>query len=393
MEKSYTTRIDPIGKKHYRIVINLGKDPVTGTYKKKRKDVHGDRPQAEAVLLEMLNELYAPPVAEPPKTKISDQPLGDFLIYWVDLIAKKSLEKNTYQSYRWEIENHMIPNIGHIPLSELVPMHIQTFYDYKSEAGRLNGSGGLSNRSIKYKHSILNQALMKAEDLELIEKNPCAKADVPKDKKTQKEKMAVLSKDKLRELLEAIIEHNDYHLIFTAAYTGMRISELLGLRWLDILWDQKQIRIEMTMHVLNNGEFEHRPRTKNKTSTRTIDVTDNVLNVLRNHRKQQMEMALFNKLNLVFPNTNPKKLGLPQNRKNVSHRWANLAAKMGHKGMRFHDLRHTHATILLEAGEMLKAVSERLGHADELTTTRLYGHVRPAKAVATAEKFDQLINS
>ncbi|QNB45881.1 tyrosine-type recombinase/integrase [Thermanaerosceptrum fracticalcis] len=389
----YTSRIDKIGEKHYRIVINLGRDPKTGTYKKKRKDVHVSRPEAEAILRQMLDELENPP------KKYSEQLTADFLINWVDTIAKPDLEKNTYDSYRWEIEKHINPCIGHIPLSELTPLHIQTFYSYKTEAGRLDGKGGLSNRSIIYIGTILNQALNKAVDLELIEKNPCDSVKPPRDKnkKRKKEEMVILSKEELKTFLENTRKHIDWPLIHTAAYTGMRQSELLGLRREDILWKEKKIRVTMTLHRHEDGKYEHRPRTKNETSTRIIPVTRRVLAVLRWHLWKQSRK--LKGLNGSSKNNDLSKIlvfldsqGNPIDRKNLSHRFSNLAAKYGHKGMRFHDLRHTHATILLAAGEMINAVSERLGHADIQTTLNIYGHVLPKKALDTAQKFEQLLS-
>ncbi len=397
MGRRYTTNITKIAKDHYRITINLGKDPETGTYKKKRRDVHGTRPEAEAIRDEMVDEL------EQPEGQYSSQLLGDYLFHWVDTIAKSNLEQNTYESYRWEIEKHIIPSLGHIPLCELIPLHIQTFYSYKSEAGRIANEAsedkpkdkkedkpnGLSNRSVEYKHSILNQALKYAvKPLKLIPENPCEGIKPPKSKATSKEKMVVLTSKQLRDFLINITDHRDYAEIFVDSYTGMRISELLALRWIDVLWDEKRIRVEMTLHKLNDGTFEHRPRLKNK-KPRIIDVTDNVISVLRQHQKHLLSEGILNNQNgLVFPDEN----GMPQDRKNLSKRFKNIAAKMGHKGMRFHDLRHTHATILLEAGEMLNAVSERLGHSDPSTTSRIYAHVLPGKSRATADRFEQLIS-
>jgi integrase len=387
MDMPYTSRIDTIGPRHYRIVINLGRDPQTGKYKKKRKDVHGTRQEAEAVRDKLIAELENP--QKPP----SEQPLGEYLLYWIDTIARPDLEKNTYESYRWRIEKHINPSLGHIPLCALEPIHIQTFYSYKAEAGRLKGEGGLSNRSIVYLHAILKEALDKAVDLDLIPKNPCEKVKPPRDKKRKARDMVILSKQELREFLAGCKGHRDYALIFTAAYTGMRQSELLGLQWDDILWQEKAIRVKKALHRLDDGTYEHRDRTKNETSSRVIKVTDEVLAVLKEHKKRQLELQLAsggkykNELNLVF--TTPE--GTPEDRTNVYHRFANLAAKLGHEGMRFHDLRHTHATILLSEGEMVNAVSERLGHADEATTLRIYAHVLPSKAEETAERFARLL--
>lgn len=384
----YTSRIDKVGKGHYRIVINLPRDPETGKYKKKRKDVHGTREEAEELLRQMIAEL------ENPRKPPSEQPLGEYLLHWLNTIAKPNLEKNTYDSYLWEIEKHIIPSLGHIPLCTLEPYHIQTFYSYKAEAGRLDGKGGLSNRSVNYLHSILNQALDKAVDLELIPKNPCAKVKPPRDKKSRTQKMVVLSKEELKKFLAGCQGHRDYALIYVAAYTGMRQSELLGLQWDDILWQEKAIRVKKALHRLDDGTYEHRPRTKNETSSRIIPVSDGVIAVLREHRKNQLEAQLAsggkykNELNLVF--TTPE--GKPEDRTNVYHRFANLAAKLGHKGMRFHDLRHTHATILLADGEMINAVSQRLGHANVSTTLEIYGHVLPRKAEETAKRFEKLMS-
>lgn len=384
----YTSRIDKIKPGHYRIVINLGRDPTTGTYKKKRKDVHGTREEAEEIMRALIAELESP--QKPP----SEQPLGDYLLHWVDTIAKPNLERNTYESYRWEIEKHIIPSLGHIPLCALEPFHVQTFYSYKAEAGRLKGKGGLSNRTLNYLHSILRQALDKAVDLELISKNPCDKIKPPRDKQAKVRKMVVLSKEELKKFLASCRDHQDYALIYVAAYTGMRQSELLGLQWDDILWQEKAIQVRNALHLLDDGTFEHRPRTKTETSSRIIPVSDGVLAVLKEHRKSQAEAKLAsggsykNELSLVFPDEK----GKPQDRRNVYHRFENLAAKLGHKGMRFHDLRHTHATILLADGEMINAVSQRLGHANVSTTLEIYGHVLPKKAEETAKRFERLLS-
>lgn len=410
-----TGHVEEIKKnQHYRLVVNLEKDesgPKT-KYPKKRKDVRcGGKREAESLLKEWIDELE-----QPPAKSFSETPTGDFLLHWVDTIAKPNLERNTYEGYRWRIEEHLKPSIGHIPLCELTPMHIQTLYSYKLEVGRLENEKargketsatkkakskktdkkedkpkGLSNRSVEFLHTILNQALNVAVDLELIPKNPCVKIKPPKNRKSQKEKMVVLASKELRNFLSRITDHDDYAEIYTDAYTGMRISELLALQWSDILWDQKKINIDKTIHKLANGEFELRPRTKNK-KPRVIDVTDSVLYVLKQHRKQQMTAGtLNNEYNLVFPDNNKFK-GMPQDRKNLYHRFVNVASKMGHKGMRFHDLRHTHATILLEAGEMPNAVAERLGH-DVNTLLKTYAHVLPSAARKIADRFEELMNS
>ncbi len=382
----FTSRIDKVDKNHYRIVVNLGHDPTDRRYKKKQKDVHGTKAEAELVLQSWIEELQ-----QAPKT-LSSQTIGQFLMHWVDTIAKPELERNTYDSYRWELEKHIVPSLGHIPLCEIAPIHVQTFYSYKAEAGRLDGKGGLSNRTITYHHAILNQALASAKVLKLIEENPCDVVKPPRDKRNASEKIGVvLTKDELGSVLIRLRGHRDYALIYAAAFTGMRQSELLGLQWDDILWDTKQIRVRKAMHRHRSGEYEHRARTKNKTSSRIIKVTDDLMVVLREHRKEQMQALLAagsdRSSNLVFPDLD----GSPQNRLNVYHRFRNIITKLGHKGMRFHDLRHTHATILLASGVMINVVSKRLGHANVDTTLGIYAHVLPEFENNAADTFADLV--
>lgn len=383
----YTSNIRKIGKNHYRLTVNLGFDQASGGYRKKQRDVRGTKPEAEAVLQEWLNELQQGPA------KTSKQPVGEYLLHWVNTIAKPDLEQNTYESYRWQIENHINPSIGHIPLSDLEPLHVQDMYSYKAETGRLVGKTGLSNRSITYIHAILRRGLESAKTLKLISENPCDTVKPPRDKRGQREKMVVLSKAELVKFLANIVDHRDYFLVYTAAYTGMRQSELLGLSWSDILWDKRLIDVHSAIHLHEDGEYEHRTRTKNVTSTRTVPVTELLLDVLREHRENLRSInkaagRKFNESGLVFPDLDGYS---PQNRKNLSHRYSNLAAKHGHEGMRFHDLRHTHATILLASGVMVNVVSKRLGHSDPQTTLRIYGHVLPEYESDAAERFDALL--
>jgi len=383
----YTSNIRKIDKNHYRLTVNFGFDQNAGKYKKKQRDIRGTKPEAEAALQAWLNELQQGPDKE------SRQPLSEYLLHWINNIAKPDLEQNTYQSYRWQIENHINPVIGHVPLAELEPMHIQDLYSYKTESGRLVGESGLSNRSITYLHAILRRGLEKAKTLKLISENPCDSVKPPRDKRTQREKMVVLSKAELVKFLANIVGHRDYFLVYTAAYTGMRQSELLGLSWSDILWDKRLIDVHSAIHLHEDGEYEHRTRTKNVTSTRTVPVTDQLLNVLKEHRENLRSVhkaagRKFNESGLVFPDLDGYS---PQNRKNLSHRYSNLATKHGHEGMRFHDLRHTHATILLASGVMVNVVSKRLGHSDPQTTLRIYGHVLPEYESDAAERFEKLL--
>lgn len=196
-------------------------------------------------------------------------------------------------------------------------------------------------------------------------------------------KWVVLDAKQLSEFLEESKDHRDYAIVYTAAYTGARQSELLGLTWDKVNWDEKTITIDHALHLDDESEdgFEHRPRTKNETSTRTIDVSERVLKVLQEYKKSQIDSPL------VFTEPN----GDPINRHNLTHRFSNLVKRLGYPIMTFHHLRHTHATILLSDGAYINEVANRLGHADPKITFSIYGHVLPNKKQTLANRFDELL--
>lgn len=255
----------------------------------------------------------------------------------------------------------------------------------------------------------------------MIETNPCDTVKPGRDRRKQGtgEEIMFLSKEKLSEFIKGCRGHRDFAIIYTAAVTGARQSELLGLTWDDINWDDKSISIHMTLHKLQDGTYEHRPRTKNISSTRMISITDADLAVLTQQHAKQAKQKLAigskwqNKYNLVFTNDD----GTPMDRRNLSHRFTNLSINLleppkiktpkadksqppkekvlneKRNHFTFHGLRHTHATILLSDGEFINVVSERLGHSDVDTTLKTYGHVLPKKREDVAERFANLVMS
>ena len=393
-DAKFTGWITKRGPGYYQAVVNIGRDPESpGKYKTMSKSIRGSKPEAQAYLREWLSRLEE---AET-KTEPSSMLLSEWLLEWVDDIAQNDLERNTYLSYRWEIEKHIIPMIGSAPISELLPSDLQKFYSYKAKNGRITSEGGLSNRSIIYIHTILNQALKKAVELELIPKNPCEKVKPPRDKKRNRKSendFIALDADELKAFLNLCKGHRDYNIIYIAAFTGARQSEILGLRWQDVDWEGKSINISMTMHRYKKGLFEHRPRTKNDSSKRSIALTTDDMSVLKAQEIKQKEEKLAhgagwdNQYDLVFTEAS----GQPVDRHNLLTRFQTLARHFGKPDLTFHGLRHTHATILLSDGEYINAVSERLGHSDVNTTLREYGHVLPKKKEDIAERFSRLLS-
>lgn len=198
---------------------------------------------------------------------------------------------------------------------------------------------------------------------------------------------------KLAAFLKVIEYHQDYSVIFVAAYTGARQSELLGLTWDNMLESESSLRIEKALHKTyeeeEEEEFELRDRTKNETSTRTISVSEKVLFALNLHREKQEEKGIgVGPKDYIFTESN----GSPMDADNLSSRYRKLAGKHGYAGMTFHHLRHTHATILLSDGAYINEVAQRLGHADPRVTLSTYGHVLPKRVHSLANRFDSLLD-
>ena len=380
VKKRLKGKVYKLSDNYFKLVVNLGFNADTGKYERKVKRFHGTKREAELYLREWIEALEADLAGERPKPVVS---LADWLRKWCDDYARPNWEQNTYRRAKGIIENNIVPYAGHISIGDLLPVHLKDLYSYLS--------GDLSARTVRYVHTIIKQALKEALMLELIERNPAEKVTPPKDKSRSEKNWVVLSAEDLKGFLAGCQGHRDFALIYTAAYTGARQSELLGLTWDNILWDEPAIKICTTLHRAGKGEYEHRGQTKSRTSERIIDISPDVAEVLKEHRKIVLERHLRAgiRTDLVF--TEPD--GSPMNAGNLAHRFSNLARKLGYPGMTFHHLRHTHATILLSSGVYVNAVSERLGHADPSITLSIYGHVLPKDRKTLAHKFQAIMNN
>jgi integrase len=172
---------------------------------------------------------------------------------------------------------------------------------------------------------------------------------------------------------------NDYrHIAYVLAiFTGMRKGEILGLRWSDVDWDRKTLQVVQTVYkTLNEAPSIQTPKTAG--SVRSISVPDNVLDELKTHRKKQNALRL--KFGSAYHNNDlicPRPDGKPMDPRGMNEHFEEMCKKSGMQKIRFHDLRHTHATIMLKLGEHPKVVSERLGHKDVHITLNTYSHVLP----------------
>jgi integrase len=372
------------GKNSYSIAISLGKDPTTGQYKYQWTTVKGTKKEAEKRLSELLHQLDNGTFMKPGKTT-----LGEYLEKWLKDYVWTNLAPRTAEGYESIIRCHLVPALGSIPLTQLKPEHLQRYYSEKLSGGRHDGKGALSRTTVSHHHTCIHRALKMALQWGLISRNP---ADAITPPRPQRSDIHTMNEDDLNTFLEAAQKTPYYILFYLALFTGMRRSELLALRWCDVDLLLCQVYVTRGLHHLRTGEIVFRaPKTAK--GRRMVFLSPSAALLLQEHRgtqevQQTMLGAPLRDDDLVFSQLSGGPL-LPDT---VSHAWTKISKRVGLK-LRFHDLRHTHATLMLKSGAHPKIVSERLGHATVAFTLDTYAHVVPGLQEAAAKAFDDSLKS
>ena len=363
-----------------RLKVSLGKNQLTGKYESYYETFHGNRTEAQKRLRQILTDLDRGLFTKPGKTT-----LADYLNTWLQDYCKPSLSPRTVQLYSYVCRVHLIPSIGKITLTELRPQHLQTLYSDKLSAG-------LSPRTVQICHVVLHKALKNAVRINLLSRNVAEAVDKPK---TQRTEMRPMTEDDLTRFLDTARQGHYYALFYTYLFTGMRRSELLAVRWCDADLATMQISVSRTMQYLsgvkNHVTFKE---PKSKHSRRLIALSPSTVLIMREHRAAQdnarrsLDLPPTADTDLVFSRWDGSPL-LPDS---VTHAWVKLVRKCGLRGIRLHDARHTHATIMLKQGIHPKIVQERLGHSTISTTLDTYSHVAPGLQQAAAMAFDDILH-
>lgn len=372
-------------KDSYTIVLNLGNDPTTGKRKQQWISIKGTKKEAEKKLSELLNQIDTGSFVKPGKLT-----LGDYLERWLKDYAKPNLAPRTYEGYDTVTKRHLIPRLGKLPLTQLKPEHIQKYYADMLINGRYDGKGGLNPLTVTKHHLVLHCALEQAIKWALINRNP---ADAVSPPATQQKEIHAMNENEVHIFLEAAKGTVYYELFYTALYTGMRRSELLAIRWSDVDLLLCQISVNRSLHQLHDRSIIIR-QPKTAKGRRMIALSPSLSLLLKQLKEKQMiqKMMLGTILkedDLIFSQEDGSPL-LPDT---VSHAWVKLARKTGLKGIRLHDARHSHASLLLKNGVHPKVVQERLGHASIQITLDTYSHVVPGLQEAAAKSFDKLLEN
>ena len=361
-------------KESWSIVLDIGREPSTGKRRQQWISVKGTRKDAERRLTELLAQLDGGGFVRPAKASV-----GDFIVQWLDTYAANQVRPRTLESYKQRAK-HLIVGLGHIPLSELRPGHIQAYYASKSDS--------LSGGTLVKHHNLIREALSHAVKWGLLARNVAEAVDAPRPSRRE---MQALTSEKVHYLLGSCRDTAWHPMIHTLIWTGLRRSELLGLRWKDVDIDLASLHIVQGLHQLNDGKFIiQEPKTAKGRRAVALAPTSCIL--LRAHReRQEADAELLGKpLNsdtLVFGHLD----GTPRAPATLTHAFSKLARRIGLFGVRLHDLRHTHASLLLQQGVHPKIVSERLGHANIQITLDTYSHLLPGMQEAAADAFDKAL--
>jgi len=306
--------------------------------------------------------------------------LEAYLNDWLKTIPM-SLRPKTIKQYTTIVRLHILSYLGAVRLRDLRPDMIQKLYNSKLAAG-----SGV--RTVQMIHAVLHKSLNQALKLGLVTRNPSNAVSKPKLIRTE---MKVLNDTQVRTLLLAASETEYYALFYIAVSTGLRQGEILGLKWSDLDWGTRHLKIQRQLQrVGGKGLIFCEP--KSRAGRRTIVLGRSAIDALRKHFKnQQLQRQAAGdewiETDLIFTSS----IGTPLDHRNVFRIYKELLKTAGLTDMRFHDLRHTAATIMLQQNVHPKVVQERLGHSDISLTLNTYSHVMPGMQEEAADKIDEVL--
>jgi integrase len=345
------------GKDSWQLQIYTGLGP-DGKPRRHYETVHGHKADAQRRLRELLTSLDKGVYTPPGRLTVADH-----LNNWLKGYVRTNCSPRTLEGYQAIIERHLIPALGSIQLKHLNPQAIQNYYSQACE--------NLSARTVYHYHRVLFQSLKYAVRQGFLGRNPAELVDPPSQRKKA---MRTLTPEEVEVLLENAQGNYYYPIIYTAVSTGLRQAELLGLRWRDVDLDMCSISVSQVLYKRHGiCEFKE-PKTDH--SRRRIAMTPKLALFLREYRaeRESLYWQLGQPLtldSLVF--CSPE--GKPIDPSVLSHEFAKIVKRANLGRVRFHDLRHTFASLMLLRGAKPKVISEALGHSSVAFTMDTYSHI------------------
>ena len=366
------------GNRWYAVIYD-GTDPVTGKEKRTWHAAGTDRADAERLAARLAAD----------RNGRNDQArsltFGAYLTrQW--LPGKQVvLAASTYAGYRRNVERHILPTLGRIPLRRLRPHQLEALY--ASLLHRDDGAG-LAPKTVYEIHLVIRGALTDAVRRGLVNRNAALVAHAPRMRAIPKTEQRSWTSAELQAFLRAAAGHRLFAALWTAAFTGMRRNELLGLCWDDL--DIAKATLSINRGLVAIGYDLHETRGKTANARRRIDLDPTTIEVLNAWRHwQSIEQRAVGTERSARMFTDGRGEAIHPHA--ISQTFERIARRAGVRVIRLHDLRHTHGTLLIAAGVPVKVVSERLGHATPTFTIETYQHVLPGMQADAARVFEQLI--
>jgi integrase len=374
------------GKSYYAVVYD-GVDPGTGKEKRKWVSAGRRRSDAEKLVTDLVKRRNQGVSVATEKLTLGEYLTGRWLP-----IQESQIRKSTFDSYRRNIELHVLPALAKMPLEKLTASDLDALYASLLVRGRKAATRtgeGLAPKTVRSIHLVVHKALADAERKGLVIRNVAALADPPKVGARKQIEIKAWTAEQLDVFLEAIEAHRLAPAFHLASYTGMRRGEVLGLRWKDLDLDANRLSVRQ---ALVSVAYElHISDVKTGSGRRTIDIEEETVEVLRQWRKAREleaggpigeEALVFSKPDTTWIHPDV-----------FSQTFDRVVARIVVPEITLHDLRHTHATLLLQAGVSVKVVCERLGHSNPAFTMSVYQHVLPGMQAEAAVAFAQVLRN
>jgi integrase len=366
---------------HWAIVIDV-RDPQTGKRKRRWHSFTGTKREAQVEAARLISEQKNGTAVEPSRLT-----LAAFFERWIEHMQGQ-VSPRSHERYAELCRKNLAPLLGGLTLTKLQPAHISAAYAKALTSGRRDGSGGLSARTVVHMHRVLREALQQAVRWQMLPRNP---ADACKPPRVERKPMQTYDLAQTAELLAAIRGSRFFIPVVFAVLCGLRRGEIAALRWGQVDLEKGQLAVVQSAEQTRAGVRYKDPKSGR---TRTIALSGIVVEELRAHRIKQAQELL--RLGLRVTDATficTREDGQPLQPLTLTHDWDRKLAKTALPRIRFHDLRHAHATHLLSSGVHPKVASERLGHSKIGITLDLYSHVLPGMQEDAVARVDDALRA
>lgn len=360
------------GKWYY--VYDVGLHPDTGRRKQKWSRGFDTKQEAERALTKALNEF-----GQTGNIELTQETVKDYFSSWLAQ-KRQQVRPGTYNTYMWLVNTHIIPSLGKMKLKNITPPHLVQLYNQLL-------AKGLAPQTIKHISKILHDAFETALKWGQLNRNV---AKLVKTPKVPRYEMKIWDETQVNTFLKSTENTRYFTLFLLAISTGMRKGEILALKWEDIDFANSRLTVRRSYVRGYKGFMFQEPKTT--AGIRNILLPDQTVQSIKKHKINQNVERLkagrhYQEFGLVFPTCT----GKPMNPQQLDEAWNKAIKHSKLPKIRFHDLRHTHASLLLKSGVHAKVISERLGHSNTSITMNVYSHLLPGMQEQAANKINSMI--